>query len=98
MTYELLLKAEANNDIVQAYRWYESQQESLGESFLQEVEYYLERIVKHPLQFPRRHKKKRAAALKRFPYLIVFELMDEQVIVFAMFNTHQNPKKLYKRK
>lgn len=98
MTHELLLKAEANLDIVEAYRWYENQQENLGESFLQEVEFFLDRIAKSPLQFPRRYKKKRGAVLKRFPYLIVFEIIANQVIVFAVFNTHQNPEKLSKRK
>lgn len=33
------------------------------------------------------------AFLSRFPFLIVYEIVEEVVIVFSVFNTWQNPNK-----
>jgi len=39
----------------------------------------------------------RKVVVKKFPYIIVFEIENNDVVVYAVFHTKQNPVKL-KRK
>lgn len=35
----------------------------------------------------------RQGAMKRFPYVIVYEVRDDVVYINSIFNTHQHPSK-----
>jgi plasmid stabilization system protein ParE len=94
MNFGLTLKEEAQQEIIEAYRWYDNKQSGLGDVFLDEIEKYLNIISKNPSLFSVRHNNKRAAVLRRFPYLIAYEQVGDRVIVYAVFNTNQNPHKL----
>ena len=67
MKYELVLKEEADREIIESYIWYEQQQEGLGESFLTELEKYFSIIMKNPQLYAVRHDSKRAAVQDVFP-------------------------------
>ena len=95
---QLVFKEEAKKDIGESYRWYEEQQPGLGESFLEEIEKYITIIIANPFTYSIRHNNKRAAVLKRFPYIVVYESSDQEIVVYAVFNTHQDPSKLVARK
>ena len=48
MSYSLELQSEAVIDIQEAFEWYETQQEGLGFSFIEEVENGFKSISDHP--------------------------------------------------
>lgn len=73
-----------------AYIWYEKQREGLGEEFLKELDTFFNKIKTHPEHFSKIKKSIRQVALKRFPYVIVFELINEEVVVFAVFHTKRS--------
>ena len=98
MIYNLVLKEEADNDVFEAYNWYESRLKGLGDQFLDELENYLVFLEKNPKVYQIRKSKRRLCPLKRFPYVIVYEIELYNIIVYAVFNTNQNPLKLNKRK
>jgi plasmid stabilization system protein ParE len=50
----------------------------------------------HPEYFGKIRKNVRQAALKRFPYVIVYEIIKAEVVVFAVFHTRRNPKLKFK--
>ena len=93
MKYTLEIKEEAVIDIQKAYGYYEENKQGLGERFLETLEYYLERVEKYPLHYQIKRKPYREAFIKNFPYLIIYEIVDKNVIVYAVFNTFLNPKK-----
>lgn len=97
MNYELIFKEEADREIKESYSWYEKRQSRLGESFLEEVEKYLSIIKRDPTLYAIRRNNKRVAVLRQFPYIIVYELIRQQIIVYAVFNTNQNPRKWKER-
>lgn len=97
MSYEVIFKEEADREVIDSYLWYEKQQPGLGEFFLREVEKHINIIKKNPQLYAIRHNNKRAAVLRRFPYLIAYEQIENQIIVYAVFNTNQNPRKLRDR-
>jgi plasmid stabilization system protein ParE len=96
MSYKLIVKEEAVNDLQAAFDWYESKQVGLGTKFLDEVEIYYHRITTMPFQY-QLHDSKIVAVLRRFPYKIVYELAEETIVVYAIFHTRRNLKELSRR-
>jgi len=85
MLHTLEIKEEANNEIIQAFNYYNEKRVGLGEEFLDHLELYFEKILMHPTQFPRKRKPYREAFLKRFPYLIIYETLHDKVIVYSVY-------------
>ncbi len=80
-------------EITEAAKWYNLQQEGLGDQFISEVEQLAFYIGLNPLLFPQKLISIRQAPLKRFPYVILFLVEDKQVFITSVFNCHQNPGK-----
>jgi hypothetical protein len=93
MPYILEVKQEANVEIIEAYLYYEEKRIGLGEDFLEHLDIYFDRITANPKHFPKKRKPYREAFIKRFPFLIIYEVSKETVIVYSIFNTWQNPIK-----
>lgn len=82
MAYTLAVKPGAEEDIEQAYNWYEDQREGLGVEFLAELGFYYRKLEQQPSIFGKANKTYRQAVLKRFPYIIVFEVDKNAVTVY----------------
>lgn len=92
----LLIKPRAIAMMQDAYQWYEEQKQGLGEEFLTELDSYFTKLQSHPEYFGKIKKNFRQAALKRFPYVIVYEIIKTEVVVFAVFHTKRNSKFKFK--
>jgi plasmid stabilization system protein ParE len=90
--YSLLLKPLAILMTKDAYNWYETQKPGLGEELLDELDGVYLKLEAHPEYFGKVKKNFRQAALKRFPFVIVYEIIKTEVVVFAVFHTSRNPK------
>jgi hypothetical protein len=93
MRYILDVKDEANLEIIEAYLYYEEKRIGLGEEFLEHLNGYFDRIIENPEHFPQKRKPYREAFIKRFPFLIVYEITKTEVVIYSVFNTWQNPEK-----
>ena len=91
MNYQVALQSEAIVDIQTAFDWYEQQRTELGYEFIEEMEEALERLSKHPQHYSASNQKYRKLRIKRFPYLIIFEIEDIKVIVIAVRRISQEP-------
>lgn len=87
------IKEEANLEIIEAYLYYEEKRIGLGEEFLEQIDIYFDRITSSPKHFPQKRKPYREAFIKRFPFLIIYEIEKNKVIVYSVFNTWQSPDK-----
>jgi hypothetical protein len=92
MPFVLELKEDANLEIIEAYSYYEEKRLGLGDEFLEHLNIYFERITFNPKHFPQKRKPYREAFIKRFPFLIIYEIAKEKIIIYSVFNTWQNPK------
>lgn len=63
MKYNLIIKEEANQEIIDSYLYYETKSKGLGEKFLENLDIYFDRIQKYPKHYQ----------IKRKPYREVFE-------------------------
>jgi plasmid stabilization system protein ParE len=73
MAAKLILAPEAEQDIAEAYAWYEERRIGLGEDFLSCVEACPEAINRAPERCPIVHENYRRALVRRFPYALFYE-------------------------
>jgi len=88
MAAELIIAPEAQQDVDEAYCWYEDRRPGLGEEFLGCVDACIQAKV---------HEEYRRALLRRFPYAIFYEYAGGKVIVYGTFHTSRDPKKWHSR-
>ncbi len=93
MKYEFIITEQAEQDILQAVLYYENQQVNLGKKFLSQLENYFKTIKKSPELFQIKHKHFREVFIKKFPYVIIYEIFKNKIVVYAVFNTYQDPDK-----
>lgn len=95
--YTVTVKNEAHLDALEAYHYYEKKQVGLGEQFLLELADRYHDLSIHPYNYSFVEGDKgetfRDVRLIHFPYLVVYEIDENKVIVFAIFNAHQHPGK-----
>lgn len=89
---KLIITIEARQDIADAYDWYEEQKQGLGEQFLKQFRITCNDILIAPTGYQHFHHY-RQIPLYLFPYVILYEIIEENIVVFAIFNTHQHPRK-----
>ena len=98
MSFKLHPLAGVDDDISNAVEWYEFQQKGLGERFINDWESTATYILSNPFTFAKKTKSFRQAVLKNFPYLVVYEVVGDLVVIYAVINGARHPKKRYIRK
>jgi len=96
--YTVVLKPLAISMAKDAYNWYEEQKEGFGELFLKELNRCYVKLEKHPLIYQKIKKDYRHMVLNTFPYVLVFEIIKTEIVIFAVFHTSKSPKSKFKRK
>jgi len=91
MSYKLVIRAEAEAEIEEAFRWYEERQSGLGKDFLLRVDACLSLIRKNPHSYPVKYKHVRQTLLHRFPYSVFYLVAEDAIIVIAVFHSKRNP-------
>jgi plasmid stabilization system protein ParE len=87
-----ILRPAAAADVEEAWRWYESRREGLGDEFLEVVGETLEAVRVHPEAAPVVHRDIRRRLLTRFPYGLFYRLIGGQVVVVACFHASRSPR------
>jgi len=92
MSYALIVKPEAENDIQVAYDWYEEQQSGLGETFLNQIDQSFNQILNNPKAFQEQYKKVRMIFTNQFPFGIHYTIEQKRIIVLAILHTSRSPE------
>ncbi|WP_203258198.1 type II toxin-antitoxin system RelE/ParE family toxin [Hyunsoonleella ulvae] len=93
MAYNLIVRDDALKDVFASYDWYEKKQIGLGKRFYTEVQKILGYIKQYPHHYQVKFKNIREGVLKIFPYVIIYEILDNDIIVYSVFPTKDNPDK-----
>ncbi len=93
MDANLVFATEAEQDIAEAYNWYEGRRSGLGEEFLTCIDASVYKICRDPKLYPIIHEEYRRALVRRFPYAIFYEYSEGIIWVYSIFHTSRNPKK-----
>ena len=80
-------------EILEAFDWYESAKEGLGLEFLNEVENFYDGLKSNPKTHSYYESSVRQGRLKRFPYVVIYEILDSTIVVYSVFMAKQDPAK-----
>jgi plasmid stabilization system protein ParE len=99
MAYKIVITEQAKEDTQTAYDYYEEQRQDLGEDFLEELVKKYDDLTENPQHYGYIDNQGiiRDVKIDRFPYVIVFEIIEQRVIVYAIHNTYRHPKRKLKR-
>lgn len=98
MKYKIILRPEAENDLKEAFQWYEEQKPGLGLDFLLCIDASFDIIMGNPELYQKVYKNIRRALPRRFPYGIFYIIEKNKVIVLAVLHVKRDPALLKKRK
>lgn len=93
MARSLIVRPEAEEDIREAYEWYESRRGHLGHEFLEEIELLEER----PKMFPKVYDNLRRGFPYRFPYAVYFLVEGTTIVIKGVLHQRRNPAEWLKR-
>lgn len=93
MAVKLLIAPEVEQDVAEAYAWYERQRLGLGEEFLGCVDALVHSILRMPDMYAIIYDTFRRGLVRRFPYSIFYEYLDETVVIYGIFHTSRDPEK-----
>ena len=93
MPYQLRISSAAETDIREAYEYYETCRQGLGQDFILCIEASLNKITKNPNRYPVVHKNIHRILVKRFPFGIFFVLKENTIAVLAVMHGSRNPRK-----
>ena len=87
MAANLVVAPEAEQDLDEAYAWYEERRFGLGEEFLSSIDACVQFICRNPEIYEVVYKSYRRALVRRFPYAVFYDFSDGQVTVYCIFHT-----------
>lgn len=93
----LVVHREAEADVDEAFRWYEARRVGLGREFVDEVDGAFARALEAPSTFPVAYRGLRRLVLKRFPYVVYFRELDDEVQVFGVLHGRRDRRRLRRR-
>ena len=90
--FQIVILDKAFQEIENARDFYENNQINLGTSFTKEVFSILEILESNPLLFPVKFNNMREALIKKFPFVVIFEVLpNDEIIVLSVFHFRRNP-------
>jgi len=96
MSHRVIVLDEAEDELIEAQRWYETQRPGLGQEFRSAIDEAMERLLKTPfaaspiVNVPASTGARRVL-VKRFPYSIVFIDYNDDLWVVAFAHHHRRP-------
>ena len=92
MVFKIVISALAEYEIEETIEFYESRRKGLGKQFLEYFKGYLKILKTNPELFPvKKPPFYRELPLKKFPFVIIYEVFKDEVVVYSVFHTSRNP-------
>ena len=92
MVFKIKISNLAYIEIDEAIEFYESKSLGLGKVFLDYFKGYLNVLKVTPQLFAIKNKPFfRELPLKKFPFVIIYEIIGNEVVIYSVFHTKRNP-------
>ncbi len=94
MSFEIVLRKEAQIDVDEIFIWYEEQKVGLGIKFINEFENTIQKIAVNPFYASFIEMDARSVSLKRFPYQMIYRVDEarREVRIIAVIHHKRNPE------
>lgn len=93
MVYKLLIRPLANDEIIDATDWYNEQKENLGNEFLVKLDMFFNNLLQNPFIYSYYYKPVRQGKINKFPYIVIYEVFGELIVVYSVFMARRNPSR-----
>lgn len=95
--FSLVVNKIAAIELADSKSFYNKRQKGLGNEFESAILTSLELILHSPFTYPIVKNKTRKVVLKRFPFVVLYELENNVIVILHVFHTSRNPKYWNKR-
>lgn len=94
MVFKIKILPLAENEIDESIEFYESRNKGLGKQFMSYLQSYLKVLKTNPQLFEiKKEPGYRELTLVKFPFVIIYEIIENEVIVYSVFHTSRNPQR-----
>jgi plasmid stabilization system protein ParE len=91
MKRRVFVRPEAEAELLEGALWYEANSPQSAIAFLEAFRSALVRISENPFQYQVIGKEIRRAPLARFPYGLLYAVIEDEVLVLSCFHGSRNP-------
>jgi hypothetical protein len=92
MVFKIRVSKLAEIEINEAVAFYESRRKGLGKRFLIYIKGCFEIVKVDPELFAiKKQPCFRELTLKKFPFVIIYEVFNDEIIIYSVFHTFRNP-------
>jgi len=81
----------AERELFEAISYYDAESSGLGEVFLAEVIGTIDRIRRYPEAWQTLGSRLRRCRTQRFPYGLIYQVGDDEVLIIAVAHLHREP-------
>lgn len=93
MPHKLVIKPEAELELVDALDWYDEQVPGLGNRLFQEFNVLFDEIIANPEHFQKKYRNIRIRYTYKFNYGVHYIIEKDTVYVLAILHTSRKPRK-----
>jgi plasmid stabilization system protein ParE len=95
--HKIQFTKEALFDIEAVVLWYENQRQGLSYDFELCLEAGIDEVLRNPEAFQKRYKQVKIRFISRFPYVIHYVFIENEITVIGVFHSSRSPKNWSKR-
>jgi hypothetical protein len=88
---DVVFLAPAQAELAEAVVYDNAQREGLVEEFTEEVRRTLARIIEYPEAWSLLSRRTRRCPTKRFPYGVIYQVLDDTLLIIAVMHLHRAP-------
>lgn len=93
MNWPVIIRPNAEADLLEAWMWYESQRAGLGDEMLIEIHAAIRQLETDPERRPFYYRDFRRLLARRFPYKLFYRVVDSRVIVFRILHAKREHRR-----
>ena len=97
MIYNVVFHPKAEEEFREAVWWYGNQQEGLGLEFVRCIDDAIQKIKRDPELYPIEFENYRKKGVSRFPFKILYEIVDDNIYILAVFHSRRNQEQFRSR-
>lgn len=91
MSRPVVVRPEAEQDLLSARDWYDRQRAGFGEAFVKQAIAIFDQLAEQPEMFATVWEDVRKCRLRRFPYLVYYRAFTDRVEVLAVLHGSRDP-------
>jgi hypothetical protein len=88
---QVLIRPEAQLELLEAQAWYEQRSPGLGFEFARAADAAVARALRMPLAFPCIEAEFRHVATRKFPYSVIDRVDETELLVVSFFHHRRRP-------